>query len=192
MAKFSESDLEALSALHVQRAFFAHMVLPSATRRVHNGMGPTTIGGYEWEGVSDPYGGQLVGIDSIEEPQFGQASAIDIIISGANLTFLKSMWDDRAASEGVQCDVYFATFDAETGEVLVGLKKIFPGKISAFSFPFIGPSARAVKFKIVSAWEGMNFTKIDSEWSPAGQRRRYSGDKGLDFIAANIVEEFKA
>lgn len=191
MTTFSADDLDRLSGLHIQRAWFASVALPSGTRRLHTGMGPVTIGGQEWEGVSDPFGGQLVEVGSIEEPQFGQAPAIDIVLSGGNREFLKAMWDDRRAIEGAACDMYFAVFDAETGDVLVDLKKMFPGKITAPRFSMKGAAIRAISLKIVSVFEGLNFPKTGAQWSPAGQRARYPGDKGLDFINQEAVELYR-
>ena len=185
------NHLDLLSGLHVQRAWFADVDLPTGRRRLHTGMGPMEIGGHYWEGVSDPFGGQLVGVGSIEEPRFGQAPAIDVVLSGANRTFLKSFWNDRHAVEGSRCDMYFATFDAETGEAIVPLTKMFPGKLTALRFNFVGIAIRSISLKVVSVFEGLNFPATGSMWSPAGQRARFPGDKGLDFMNADVVEEFK-
>lgn len=192
MAEFTEADLDNLSRLHIQRAWFAEVDLPSGLRRLHTGMGPKIVGGHQWEGVSDPFGGQLVGVGQIEEPRFGTAPAVDIVMSGANRAFLKTMWEDRHAIEGARCDMYFATFNAETGEAVVGLKNLFPGKITAPKFSFVGSSIRAISMKVVSLWEGLNFPATGSMWSPAGQRARYPGDMGLDLINADIFEEYRA
>lgn len=193
MARFNaDADLDALSGPHVQRAWFAHIVVPSGEYRYHTGLGPKEIGGYTWHGISDPFGGQLVALSSVEEPRFGQAVAVDAAMSGANKEFLKTMWADRFAIEGAQCDLYFAVFDAETGETLIGLKKLFPGKLTAPRFSFVGAAIRAIYPRIVSIWEGLNFSATRYEWSPAGQRERYPGDKGLDFINSDIIEEFKS
>lgn len=191
MAIFTPADLAALALPHVARAWFAHVVLPSGERFLHTGMGPKVIDGQEWQGVTDPFGGQLVSVGSVEEPYFGTAPYADLAISGANRAFLKSLWDGRSGVEGVRCDLYFATFDAETGETLVGLKKLFPGKITGLRFQFSGPVIRLIQFKVVSPFEGLNFPDTSYMLSPSGQRRRYPGDKGLDEINADIVEEYK-
>lgn len=191
MSLFSADDLDKLSALHVQRVWLAEVAFPSGTRRLHTGMGPLTIGGYEWQGISDPFGGQLVGLTGVEEPRFGQAVAADAVFSGANKAFLKAIWDDRHAIEGVACDIYFAVIDAETGEVLIEPKLLYPGKLTAPRFQFIGSSIRAMAMRIVSIWEGLNFAVSGSRWSPAGQRQRYPGDKGLDEINQDIIEDYK-
>lgn len=187
----AEETLAALSGPHVQRAWFGEVDLPSGLRRLHTGMGPKTIGGHEWQGVSDPFGGQLVGVGAIEEPEFGQAPAIEIVMSGANKAFLKSMWDDRHAIEGAACDMSFATFDAETQEEVLPLELMFSGRLTAPRFSFIGASIRAIGMKVVSAFEGLNFPATRSAWSPSGQRERFPGDKGLDTINLEVVEEYK-
>lgn len=192
MPFYSEADLDAISGPHIQRAWFCEVDLPSGLRRLHTGMGPVAIGGHEWEGVSDPFGGQLVGIGSIEEPEFGQASAVDVVISGANRSFLRSMWEDRHAVEGARCDLFVATFDAESGEVVVPLKLWFPGKLTAPKFSIVGANVRFITMKVVSPFEGLNFPETNTMWSPAGQRARFPGDEGLDLINANIIEEYRA
>lgn len=191
MTLFSSGDLDKLAALHVQRVWCAHFHLPGGDRRLHTGMGRLVLGGEEWEGVSDPFGGQLCAISGMEESRFGQAVAVDIVLAGSNRAFLKSMWDDRAAIEGVAVDLYFAVMDAETGEVLIPLKKVLPGKLTSPRFSMKGASIRAIAVKIVSRWEGLNFAATGAMWSPTGQRQRYAGDKGLDFINAEIVEVYK-
>ncbi|WP_157014900.1 transcriptional regulator [Mesorhizobium xinjiangense] len=184
-------DLDALSGLHIQRAWFAAVDFPSGLRRLHTGLGPKEIGGFTWEGISDPFGGQLVSVGSIEEPDFGQAPKVDVVMSGANKAFLKSMWDDRHAVEGAACDLYFAIFDAETGEALSGLEHMFPGKITAPKFAFTGATIRAIQLSIVSEWEGLNFPATGAMWSPAGQRARYPGDAGLDYINVPATEFYR-
>jgi len=192
MAYFSTADMDVLSGPHVQRAWFVEVHFPSGIRRYHTGMGKKTIGGYVWDGVSDPFGGALVGLSSIEEPAFGSAVAIDVLFSGASKEFLKSIWDDKDDIEGAQCDVYFAVVDAETGNILIDLKKVFDGKLTAPGIVFRGASIRSIGLKIISIFEGINFPTTKSMWSPAGQRERFAGDKGFDFINATVVEEYKA
>ena len=192
MTFFSSADLDALSGPHVQRAWFCEVFFPAGTRRYHTGLGKVTIGGKTWDGVSDPFGGALVSIGGIEEPRFGQAVKTDILFSGASKVFLGSIWENKATIEGVQADVYFAVMDCETGDVLIDLKKVLPGKLTAPGISFLGVAIRAIKIKIISVWEGLNFPKTGAMWSPAGQRERFAGDKGLDFINSDIIEEFKA
>lgn len=188
---FDQNEQADLSSPHIQRAWFAEVYLPSGLRRLHTGMGPHTIGGRDWEGISDPFGGQLVSVGSIEEPRFGIAASVDVMLSGGNKAFLKSMWSDRHAVEGARCDLFFATFDAETGDVKVALKWMFPGKLTAPRFNIEGLAVRSISMKVVTIFEGLNFPATRAMWSPAGQRARYPGDMGLDFINADIVEEFK-
>lgn len=191
MALFSTDDFTDLKAPHVRVVRLVHVVFPSGERRFHLGSGPLVMGGETWEGVSDPFGGQLVGLTGMEEPRFGRAVAIDAVFSGANKVFLKSVWDDRYEIEGVSADIYFATVDTFTGDVLIDMKKLMRGKLSAPRLSFVGSSIRAMAIKIVSVWEGLNYAVTGSMWNPAGQRARYAGDKGMDFVNSDIVEIFK-
>lgn len=192
MSIFSNADPDDFAGIHIQRAWFGRVELPSGTRHLHTGLGPKIIDDVEWEGVSDPFGGQLVGVGQVEEPEFGQAPSVDIVLSGANRQFLKSMWDDRHAIEGAPADLHFATFDAETGEEKSGLDLLFPGKLTAPKFTISGSSIRSIALKVVSPFEGMNFPETKYMWSPAGQRERFPADEGLDLVNADIVEEFKS
>lgn len=191
MTQFSEDDLDKLSGPHVQRVWCAHFKIPDAERRLHTGMGRLTLGGHVWEGVSDPFGGQLCALSGMEEPRFGQAIAVDVVLSGANREFFKSMWDMRDTIEGARVDLYFAQMDAETGEVLIPLKKVLPGKMTAIRLSMQGAAIRAIGFKIVSRWEGIGFSSTNTMWSPTGQRQRYPGDAGLDLIGSKVVEVYK-
>lgn len=187
-----DAYMSRLSAVHVQRGWFVHMLLPTGQRRFHLGSGPYTIGGYEWEGISDPFGGQLVSLSSVPEPSIGRAVYVDFVISGANRTFLKSVWDTKTQAEGVACNLYFAVIDAELGDVLVPLTLMFEGKLSGLRFKMTGMAVRAVTGKIVSIFEGLNFPEVETEWSPAGARARNAGDKALDYVAADIVTNYRA
>ena len=40
MTFYTAEDLDKLSGPHIQRAWFAHVVLPSGERRLHTGLGP--------------------------------------------------------------------------------------------------------------------------------------------------------
>lgn len=191
MPLFTDADLHALSAPHVQRAWFAEVYFPSGVRQFHTGMGRVSMGGETWEGVSSPMDGSVVGLFGMEEPRFGRAVATDIVFSGASRTFLQSIWADKKDIEGAKCILYFAVIDAETGAVLIELKRVFPGRLTAPGIKFTGAAIRAVAMKVISIFEGRNFPASGFMWSGAGQRDRYPGDLGLDLITADIIEEFK-
>ncbi|EHK56813.1 hypothetical protein [Allomesorhizobium alhagi] len=191
MAIFTEADLDRLAAPHVARAWFLEMDLPSGLTRLHSGTGRVSIGGHEWRGVSDPIGGQLVTLSNIEEPRFGQAVAVNVTLSGANREFFKSVHTDARAIEGRRADLYWAAFDGETGEVLIGLKKLFPGKITSPSLQWQGIGIRTVSITIESIWSSQNYA-VGGKWNGADQRRRYPGDRGLDFVGVKVSENWSA
>lgn len=191
MAIFSEADLDRLAGPHVARAWFLEMDLPAGLTRLHSGTGRKTVGGFEWRGVTDPIGGQLVSLSNIEEPRFGQAVAVNVTLSGANATFFKSVHTDARAIEGRRADLYWAAFDGETGEVLIGLKKLFPGKITSPSLQWQGIGIRTVSITIESIWSSQNYA-VGGKWNGADQRRRYPGDKGLDFVGVKVSENWSS
>lgn len=186
----SAADLDALEAPHVARAMFFDVDLASGRRKFHSGVGTVTIGGAQWEGVNDPFGGQIVSVGQVTEPRLGEAPSIDIVFSAASREWLKTVWDDVV--EGALCDVYWAMFDAETGGIVIDLRLLFRGRLSAPTFRRVGLAVRDIAVTIESTYAGLNFPTPAMEWTTASQRRRHPGDKGLDFLGSDLIEVWKA
>ena len=189
MPLFSKDDMEKLSGPHVARCWFAELDLPSGFQRVHNGVGRVTVGGYEWRGVSDPISGVLVSVDAVEDPRFGQAAAVTIVLSGVNVAFWKSVKADARDLEGRDANLYWGAFDPETGENIM-FKKLLPGKMSAPTLTRQGIGVRYVGLTIESFWQAQNFP-FGGRWNGADQRRRYPGDKGLDLVGQQVAETWQ-
>lgn len=190
MAIFTEADLDWLARPHVARAWFLELDLPSGISRLHNATGRVHAGGYEWRGVTDPIGGTLVSIDSVEEPRFGQAVAANIMLSGANREFFKSVHVSAKAIEGRRGDLYWAAFDAETAKLWPrGLVRLFPGKITSPLLQWQGIGVRTVSITLESIWSSQNYA-VGGKWNGAGQRLDFPGDKGLDFVGVKVSENW--
>lgn len=187
---FSEADLDALSAPHVGRAWFAALDLPSGLARLHNGVGRVMIGGHQWRGVTDPIGGRLVSLGEIEDPQFGSAPAVQITITGVDLDFVRSVKTMAREIEGRAADIHFAVFDPETADVLVPLRRLFPGIMSAPSISWEGPGQRSVSITVESLWSGQNFPP-GGKWNNADQQRRFPGDLGLAFMGVEVEDSWR-
>jgi hypothetical protein len=189
---FSEADRSFLRRPHISRVWFAELDLPSGLARLHSGAGRVTVGGYEWRGITDPGGQQLVSIGSVEEPRFGVAAKLDIVISGVNIPFLRSVKDTARELEGRSANVYWCAFDQETAEPWSsGMKKLWPGKLSSPIMRWAGSGVRTVSFAIEGPWQSQSYP-FGGKWNPADQRRRYPGDKGLDFVGVKVQELIKA
>jgi hypothetical protein len=190
MAIFTEAELDWLARPHIARAWFLDLDLPSGHAYLHNGTGRITIGGHEWRGVTDPVGGQIVSMGNVEEPRFGQAVAVDITLSGANKDFFKSVHASARAIEGRRGDLYWAAFDAETATIWPrGLVRLFPGKITSPLLQWQGIGVRTVSITLESIWSSQNYA-VGGKWQGADQRRRYPGDKGLDFVGVKVSENW--
>lgn len=189
MALFSEADREWLSAPHVARQWFGWFDLPSGPAWLHNGVGRVTIGGQEYRGISDPVGGQLVSVSAVEDPRFGIAAKVDIVIGGVSSTFFQSVKADARALEGRQATLRFALFDPETGNNLL-FKSLLPGRMSSPSLHRKGIGERYIGLTIESFWSAQNYP-FGGRWSPADQLRRYPGDKGLDFLGVKVAEQWE-
>lgn len=190
MAIFSEADLDWLARPHIARAWFLEMDLPTGIARLHSGTGRVTIDDQEWRGVTDPIGGQIVSLANVEEPRFGQAVAVTVTLSGANKDFFKSVHTNARDIEGRRGDLYWAAFDGETQQIWpAGLKRLFPGKITAPSLQWQGVGVRTVSVTLESIWSSQNYA-VGGKWQGADQRRRYPGDKGLDFVGVKVSENW--
>ncbi|WP_226576756.1 transcriptional regulator [Acuticoccus sediminis] len=188
----TEADKEKLRAPHIARAWFLDLQLPSGRRRLHTGDSQVTIGGYTWEGVVDPLGGTLVTLSEIQEARFGTAPIVRAVLSGAPVAFLKEVWDNDA--EGARADLYWAAVDGETGAVLIDLTLLFEGRLTAPRFVWAGPGKSRVHIGIgiESINAALNFPSPNMDWTPAAQRARWPGDRGLDWVGSDIIEEYKA
>lgn len=188
MAQFSEADLEALSGPHVARAWFGEFDLPSGYARLHSGVGRVTAGGYEWRGVSDPIGGQMIGVSAVEDPRFGAAPKVDIIIGSVNLEFFRSVKTDARSIEGRFSQIWFGMFDPETMNV-TAFKPMFPGQMSRPRLKWQGVGTRYVQITVESMWSSKNYP-FGGKWSSADHRRKWPGDKGMDFVGIEITEQW--
>jgi len=189
MSTFDDDEFERLSGPHVARVWFAEIHLASGIKRAHNGVGTVTIGGHEWTGITDPLGGQLVGIAAVEDPRFGQAASVVITLGGISVETWREIKSTAREIEGARCDLYWAAFDPETGEIDINLKKLFPGKISAPALQRADIGVRNASFTIESIWQSQNYP-FGGRWNPADQQRRYPGDRGGQFIGVKVVEVF--
>lgn len=188
MAIFTPADLDWLGRPHIARAWFLELDLPEGIRRVHTGTGRKTIGGYEWLGVTDPMGGQLVSMANVEEPRFGQAVAVQITLSGANKEFFKAVHTNARELEGRRADLFWCAFDPETEEVWPrGLVKLFPGRISSPALRWEGIGIRTVSITVESIWSSQNY-QFGGKWNDADQKRRFPGDKGLMYVGVKVHE----
>lgn len=190
MANFASDDLAFLESPHVARCWFLEISMPDASvRRFHNGVGRVDAGGHEWRGVTDPVGGQFVALDAVEDPRFGQAGVINITLGAPSLSFFQQIKAIARDIEGRSANLYWAAFDPETETIAIALNRLFPGKISAPRLARKAGGLRVVTITVESIWQAQNFP-FGGRWSPAGQRRRFPGDKGLDFVGVPIAEQW--
>lgn len=185
----SSEDAERLAEPHICPAVLLDVDTGSETLRMHNGAGSLLIGGEWYRGVSNPAGSRMVKIGTIVHPEFGKAAAVEIILTGADLEFFKEMHDIGRDLEGRSATIYFVLFDQETQEIVLGPYSVFPrATLSAIKLS-AGPEfgLRNIAFNVEGPFADINFPAMGS-WSGAGQRGRYSGDKGMDFMGIEVQE----
>lgn len=188
MPIFTEDERAWLKHPHVARNWFGTFDLPTGAARLHNGVGRISVEGQEYRGVSDPLSGQLVSISSIEDPRFGQAAKVDIVIAGVTATGFAQWKAEARDIEGRTATLRFGLFDPETGVSRV-FKPLFPGRMSAASLHRAGVGIRYIGLTIEGFWQAQNYP-FGGRWTPADQRRRYPGDKGLDFVGVKVAEQW--
>lgn len=184
---FSADDLAALAAPHVARAWLGEFDLPSGLLRLHSGCGRVEAGGVEWLGVSDPdVPGRLVSVATVTEPRFGSAAAVTISLGGVTADFMRSLRE--VPVEGRAARIFWALFDAETQEVVLGPRLLFPrGRITAPARSRDGLGSRRVTLTVEGPWSSLNYP-IGGRWNDADQQRRHPGDLGLQFVGVDVVE----
>jgi hypothetical protein len=190
-AVISPGDVRRLRRPHVARAWFGVFDFPVGTMYLHSGVGSVEIGGNEYIGVSDPLSGRLVQLSQVEEPQFGQASAVQVILTGASKEFIQSVHATAREIEGRSAVIYWAAFDAERQTLITDLVPLFPrGRMSSPAIYWQGIGIRYVTLTIENIWSAKNFAP-GGRWTPADQRRRFPGDKGLDFVNVKVSENWQ-
>lgn len=189
MTLFTADEAAKLAGPHIARAWFAELDLPSGISRLHNGVGTVHANGYDWRGVTDPLGGTLVGIDAVEDPRFGQAAAVTIVLAGIGTAFWQSVKELGREIEGRPATLSWAMVDSETGEIGI-FKAMLPGRMSAPALQREGIGRRAMVLTIESFWQAKNFP-FGGRWNSADQLRRYAGDLGGQFIGQKSSETWK-
>ena len=188
MSLFSATDMSRLEAPHICRGWFVRLDLPGGEAWLHSGTGRVMLDGIEWLGVTDPTGGRLLALSQVVEPRFGPAAAVTLTLSGVSAEFLAEFWSGRRAVEGRSADIWWAAFDQETQEVVIPRKRLFNrGRMTSPKISRRGVGGRTASLTIESLWSSRNFPP-GGRWSPADQRRRYPGYKGLDFVGVDVVE----
>jgi hypothetical protein len=190
MIVFSDEDHRKLSAAHVSIGLFAELHLPSGVSYLWGGMGKHIIDGKTYRGVSNPVSGQLVSISGLQEDRFGAAAAVTITLAGANKEFLQSVHDTALEIEGQRAKIGFATFDQERQEVLIGIRNLFNGRMTAPTIAFQSRALRTVSITIEGRFSGLNYSSAE-RFSHEGQQRRYPGDLGMEFMGVEVSEQFK-
>lgn len=187
-AIISQVDSEALARPHVARLWLAKLDLPTGIAFLHSGTGRVTIDGQVWRGVSDPVGGRLVSVGQVDEPQFGQAASVTLVLAGADKAFIQSVHATASQVEGRAATVYWAAFDGETQQLVTALIPVFPfGRMTSPTIKWQGIGVREVSLTVESIWQAKNFPP-GGRWNPADQHRRFPNDKGLDFVGVEITD----
>lgn len=172
--------------------FLCEFFFDSGTVRFWNGIGAITIDGVEYTGS-----GNLLSVSQVVETQDLQANGLQFILTG-----LPSGLVSLALSEeysGRECRLHFACmytspvfvgeftdeftdeFTSEATGTLVGDKyTIFSGFMDVMEIQDSGETA-TITLSAENRLIELKKPKV-SRYTPEEQKRRYPGDKGLDFI----------
>lgn len=188
---FTPDEIEQLRSPHIFQAWFLQIEMPDGATRLHNGCGRRIVDGVEWTGITNPFSGVIVSLDGVEEPEFGQAASVNVVLSGADREFMKYMRSIVDQLEGAECELYWGAFNQYEQIVIGGLKALFPkGHMSAPSFQWEGIGQRDISFTIEGIWTQMNYA-AGRRWNAADQQRAYAGDLGCNFAGVKILESLR-
>lgn len=194
-AIITQTDVDKLARPHVARAWFGDFDFPDGVLYLHSGEGRLQINrdgkDIEYRGVSDPLSGRLVNISQVEEPRFGAATAVNITLTGVSRDFIAEVFNNGGKIEGRPATLYWAAFDGETQEIITSLVPLFPrGRMSAPSITWQGLGVRYVSLTIENIWASQNFAP-NGRWNDADQRRRFPGDRGLQYVGVEVHETWQ-
>jgi hypothetical protein len=188
---FTADQAARLRRPHVARAWFARINLPSGVSYLHSGYGTVTVEGQDWIGVDDPFGGRAIGIGQIDEPRFGSAAAVTIVLTGVNLEFLRSVRELRRSIEGRPADIFFGLFDQETQELIGPLVPLFDrGRMTAPAWSIEGVGLRTVTITVENIWASQNYAP-SGRWNDSDHQRRFPGDRFFQWVGVKIQEVLK-
>jgi len=191
MALFTTDEAARLKGPHIGRGWFAEIQLASGTWYLHNGVGTVTHAEHDWRGVSDPLGGTLAAVEEAEEDRFGQAVAVRVLLAGVNAAFWASVKLEARGMEGRPAKLYWALIDPEDGTIGI-FKSLFPMgcRISTPRLHHEGIGTRYVAITFEGFWQSQNYP-FGGRWNDADQRRRFPGDKGLQYAGSDVHEQWR-
>lgn len=190
-APISLDDRDKLrGGIHVARAWFVYMDLPSGESRTHTGIGTIETLGHEWKGVSDPIGGTLAGVSVVEEPKMGIAANVQLSLSGVNPEFYKEAFDLSEDIEAKRSELSFGVVDQETGHFIIAVRRYIRGFLSSPKHLRPEKQMRMVAINI----ENINFRAnqpFSGKWNDPTQQKRYPGDLGLQYVGYSGSETIR-
>jgi hypothetical protein len=186
MARIPVDQIALLRAMHASPCLFADVQLPGGRRRYSTAMRRLTVGGYQWEAITDPILGRLVGVGPITEPRFGQAANVDLIVGGVGEDWLGD------GVQGAQCDLYWCIHDPETDAPLAGLTRLMRGRLSSpreFASALV---TRAIHISVEPRMAALNFGETSTRWTNAAHMRLWPGDRIFEYLGAEFTETYKS
>ncbi len=172
--------------------FLAEFLFDTAPIRFWNGYGTITINGNEYTGS-----GNLLSVSQVVETQDLQANGMQFTLSGMPTSLISLALSENYS--GRSCNLYFACvytdqqwdgvftdeftdeFTTDLSGALVGDPYlIFSGLMDTMEIADSGETA-TITLSAENRMVDLKKSKV-SRYTPEEQKRRYPGDKGLDFI----------
>lgn len=197
MARQVDAELlEALEAPVVSPFLLADFEFDSGTLRFWTGIGPLSLGGFEWTG-----GGNLVGVSPCNEKQALEAQGMKFTLNGISSALLSAIMLEEY--QGRRCNLYISAFS--TASQIIGLEddgdlllengdtisleqanvleayKIFSGIMDTMEFSDDGKEA-IITLNAENILIELRRTKT-RRLTDQDQQQRFPGDRGLEFVA---------
>lgn len=183
-------NLDAFQAPHVARGWFVYMDLPVGESRLHTGIGTINILEHDWKGITNPIGGTLAGVSSVDQPKFGVAGVVSLSISGVDEEFYSDVFEQSDDIEGRVSELYFATIDQETGQFLTRPQRYIRGFLSSPKHARTDKRSRSVAVNVENIWFRSN-QPFSGKWNNPNQQEIFPQDKGLQLVGYSGTETIR-
>lgn len=181
MARSLTTDVSnAVTSQRLRGTWALDLVLDSATLRMWGGIGTTTIGGNAYLGV-----GNLGGISAIEESTDMKATGMRFTLAGVNSSLISIALGEHY--QGRTARAYAVFFD-ESWVPLADAVLLFAGRIDTMKFTDSGQTC-VIEGTAESRAIALDRPSEIRYYTDQDQQRYFSGDLGLEYVAALVNAE---
>jgi hypothetical protein len=177
-------SLDALNEAAVEQTvvapvLFADLDFPSGHVRVHSGIGTITWGGYDWLGV-----GTFGDVNGLEESAELERKTVTYTLRGVPNDLISVVLGEDY--QGRTDKVYIAFFDTTTYQMVATPHLLHTGKMDVSTIRESNTCTISISSESrIAAWKRPTVRRL----TDAEQKRRFPGDRGLEFVSQASQKE---